>query len=102
MGVDMWKQRYARELARRYVARMARWLRWERPVRGSASGAERASWAGRRRHGLVGDSGMVTSEYAMGIIATVAFAGLLLKVVTSGPVKGALQAVVTGALDAQF
>nr|WP_225882043.1 DUF4244 domain-containing protein [Streptomyces aureocirculatus] len=75
-------------------------MRWERPVR--ASGAGRAPWTTRRRHGLAGDSGMVTSEYAMGIIATVAFAGLLFKVVTSGPVKGALQAVVAGALDAEF
>ncbi|MFD0414767.1 DUF4244 domain-containing protein [Streptomyces sp. NPDC127108] len=45
---------------------------------------------------------MVTSEYAMGIIATVAFAGLLYKVVTSGPVKAALQAVVERALNVQF
>ncbi|MER5300158.1 DUF4244 domain-containing protein [Streptomyces lasiicapitis] len=52
--------------------------------------------------GVARDVGMVTSEYAMGIIATVAFAGLLYKVVTSGPVKAALQAVVEGALDVQF
>ncbi len=52
--------------------------------------------------GVARDSGMVTSEYAMGIIATVAFAGLLLKVVTSGPVKAALQAVVERALNVQF
>ncbi|WP_405659198.1 DUF4244 domain-containing protein [Streptomyces sp. RK9] len=55
-----------------------------------------------RMRGAARDSGMVTSEYAMGIIATVAFAGLLLKVVTSGPVKAALQAVVERALNVQF
>lgn len=55
-----------------------------------------------RMRGVARDSGMVTSEYAMGIIATVAFAGLLLKVVTSGPVRAALQAVVERALNVQF
>lgn len=49
-----------------------------------------------------GDSGMVTSEYAMGLIAAVGFAGLLYKVVTSGQVRAALQAVVEKALDVQF
>ncbi|MVO86626.1 DUF4244 domain-containing protein [Streptomyces sp. p1417] len=100
-GAGAWRRRRVRESARRYVARLARWLRWERrPAR--ASGAGPGPWTTRRRHGLARDSGMVTSEYAMGIIATVAFAGLLFKVVTSGPVKSALQAVVAGALDAQF
>ncbi|MFF1693255.1 DUF4244 domain-containing protein [Streptomyces sp. NPDC058257] len=49
-----------------------------------------------------GDVGMVTSEYAMGLIAAVGFAGLLYKVVTSGQVRAALQAVVEKALDVQF
>ncbi|MFG2651609.1 DUF4244 domain-containing protein [Streptomyces sp. NPDC048436] len=49
-----------------------------------------------------GDAGMVTSEYAMGLIAAVGFAGLLYKVVTSGQVRAALQAVVEKALDVQF
>ncbi|MEV2252161.1 DUF4244 domain-containing protein [Streptomyces sp. NPDC050147] len=48
------------------------------------------------------DAGMVTSEYAMGLIAAVGFAGLLYKVVTSGQVRAALQAVVEKALDVQF
>ncbi|MGA4850339.1 DUF4244 domain-containing protein [Streptomyces sp. G5(2025)] len=48
------------------------------------------------------DAGMVTSEYAMGLIAAVGFAGLLYKVVTSGQVRAALQAVVEKALHASF
>ncbi|WP_030782176.1 DUF4244 domain-containing protein [Streptomyces alboniger] len=45
---------------------------------------------------------MVTSEYAMGLIAAVGFAGLLYKVVTSGQVRAALQALVEKALHAPF
>ncbi|QEV19364.1 DUF4244 domain-containing protein [Streptomyces alboniger] len=48
------------------------------------------------------DAGMVTSEYAMGLIAAVGFAGLLYKVVTSGQVRAALQALVEKALHAPF
>ncbi|MEV6757337.1 DUF4244 domain-containing protein [Streptomyces sp. NPDC051214] len=55
-----------------------------------------------RSRGVRGDAGMVTSEYAMGLIAAVGFAGLLYKVVTSGQVRAALQAVVEKALDVQF
>ncbi|MGW0711614.1 DUF4244 domain-containing protein [Streptomyces sp. NPDC002643] len=44
------------------------------------------------------DAGMVTSEYAVGIIAAVAFAALLYKVVTSGQVQAELQQIVTKAL----
>ncbi len=59
---------------------------------------------GLRRRGRSRDSdaGMVTSEYAMGLIAAVGFAGLLYKVVTSGQVKAALQALVEKALDVPF
>ncbi|MET7452678.1 DUF4244 domain-containing protein [Streptomyces sp. NPDC005574] len=46
------------------------------------------------------DSGMVTSEYAMGIVAAVAFAVILYKVVTSGEVTAELQGIVKRALDA--
>ncbi|MFD9000919.1 DUF4244 domain-containing protein [Streptomyces sp. NPDC059582] len=46
------------------------------------------------------DAGMVTSEYAMGIVAAVAFAVLLYKVVTSGQVSEELQAIVKRALSA--
>ncbi|MFJ2719034.1 DUF4244 domain-containing protein [Streptomyces sp. NPDC087437] len=48
------------------------------------------------------DAGMVTSEYAMGIIAAVAFAVLLYEVVTSGQVKTELQNIVKRALSARM
>ncbi|MFB7737413.1 DUF4244 domain-containing protein [Streptomyces sp. NPDC056112] len=48
------------------------------------------------------DAGMVTSEYAMGIIAAVAFAVLLYEVVTSGQVKTELQDIVKRALSARM
>ncbi|MER6165066.1 DUF4244 domain-containing protein [Streptomyces violaceorubidus] len=59
----------------------------------------------RRRAGrqaLRRDAGMVTSEYAMGIVAAVAFAVVLYKVVTSGAVSAELQGIVKGALDARM
>lgn len=48
------------------------------------------------------DAGMVTSEYAMGIVATVAFAVVLYRVVTSGQVSAQLQDIVKQALDARM
>ncbi|HEY2949116.1 MAG TPA: DUF4244 domain-containing protein [Micromonosporaceae bacterium] len=47
---------------------------------------------------LRGDSGMNTAEYAVGTIAAVAFAGILLKVLTSGHVQAALTAIIDRAL----
>jgi hypothetical protein len=47
---------------------------------------------------LRGDAGMNTAEYAVGTLAAVAFAGLLLKVVTSGTVQAALSAIIQRAL----
>ncbi|WSQ10828.1 DUF4244 domain-containing protein [Streptomyces sp. NBC_01231] len=47
------------------------------------------------------DAGMVTSEYAMGIVAAVAFAVVLYKVVSSGEVSAELQGIVKRALNAQ-
>lgn len=47
------------------------------------------------------DAGMVTSEYAMGIVAAVAFAVVLYKVVTSGAVSAELQDIVKRALDGE-
>lgn len=44
------------------------------------------------------DAGMNTAEYAVGTLAAVAFAGILLRVVTSGPVQAALQSVIDRAL----
>ncbi|MGI5456649.1 DUF4244 domain-containing protein [Streptomyces sp. CA-249302] len=48
------------------------------------------------------DAGMVTSEYAMGIVAAVAFAVVLYKVVTSGAVSAELEGIVKRALDARM
>jgi TRAP-type uncharacterized transport system fused permease subunit len=44
------------------------------------------------------DAGMSTAEYAVGTLAAVAFAGVLLKVVTSSGVQSALSAIITKAL----
>ncbi|MER6473373.1 DUF4244 domain-containing protein [Streptomyces collinus] len=57
-------------------------------------------WA-RLRERCRRDAGMVTSEYAMGIIAAVGFALLLYEVVTSGQVKAELQSIVKRALSAR-
>ncbi|MDX2679258.1 DUF4244 domain-containing protein [Streptomyces soliscabiei] len=46
------------------------------------------------------DAGMVTSEYAMGIVAAVGFAVLLYQVVTSDAVDAQLQDIVKRALSA--
>lgn len=43
-------------------------------------------------------AGMTTAEYAVGTLAAVAFAAVLLAVVKSGPVKSALAGVITSAL----
>ncbi|WP_077796340.1 DUF4244 domain-containing protein [Streptomyces sp. JHA26] len=59
----------------------------------------RAAW---RWTALRRDTGMVTSEYAMGIVAAVAFAVVLYKVVTSGAVSAELQGIVKKALDARM
>ena len=45
------------------------------------------------------EDGMTTAEYAVGLIAAVAFAGILYKVVTSGTVTAALTAIVKRALS---
>lgn len=45
------------------------------------------------------DDGMTTAEYAVGTIAACAFAGVLLKVVTSSAVSGLLAGVVERALS---
>jgi hypothetical protein len=44
------------------------------------------------------DDGMTTAEYAVGTVAAVAFAGILLKVVTSPAVQSALTAIINRAL----
>ncbi|MEV5549241.1 DUF4244 domain-containing protein [Streptomyces sp. NPDC052309] len=55
-----------------------------------------------RRTAARRDAGMVTSEYAMGIVAAVAFAVVLYKVLTSGAVSAELQDIVKRALDARM
>lgn len=47
------------------------------------------------------DDGMTTAEYAVGIIAAVALAGVLYKVVTSPAVATALTTIVKDALAAR-
>ncbi|MCW7946655.1 membrane protein [Streptomyces hygroscopicus] len=56
----------------------------------------------RVRAAVRADGGMVTSEYAVGIIAAVAFAAVLYKVLTSGQVSAELQNIVKRALDARM
>lgn len=45
------------------------------------------------------DAGMTTVEYAIGTLAAVAFAGVLLKVLTSDAVQAALSAIIQRALQ---
>ncbi len=56
----------------------------------------------RRARSGGADSGMTTSEYAVGTIAACAFAAVLYKVVTSAAVMSQLQSLLKGALDAKF
>ena len=52
----------------------------------------------RIRDRLRGDGGMNTAEYAVGTLAAVAFAGVLLKVVTSESVRAALAHLIQRAI----
>jgi hypothetical protein len=56
----------------------------------------------RRMRGAGREAGMTTAEYAVGTIAACGFGAVLYKVVTSGSVSAALEAVIGKALDAQF
>ncbi len=47
---------------------------------------------------LRGDAGMNTAEYAVGTLAAVAFAGVLMKVLSSGQVHDALLHLIDRAL----
>ena len=71
------------EAARGTRGRVRGWVHWR--MRG-------------QRHGRV-DAGMTTAEYAVGTLAAVAFAAVLLAVVRSGAVKGALTSIITTALS---
>ncbi|MEU3608924.1 DUF4244 domain-containing protein [Streptomyces sp. NPDC035033] len=63
--------------------------------------ALRAFWAVRRA-ALRTDGGMSTVEYALGMLTAAGVAALLYKVMTGGAVSGALESLVTKALDAPF
>nr|WP_232822735.1 DUF4244 domain-containing protein [Glycomyces dulcitolivorans] len=67
-----------------------------RPGRMRASA--KPSWGGRFASKMRGESGMSTAEYALGTLAAVAFAGVLMKVLTSGTVQSALQSLIERAL----
>nr|WP_318839600.1 DUF4244 domain-containing protein [Streptomyces arboris] len=69
-----------------------------------SAGRSAATWLARWQGGAgrSSDSGMTTSEYAVGTIAACAFAAVLYKVVNSGPVMSAMQSMIEGALDAKF
>ena len=53
----------------------------------------------KNRIGASRESGMTTVEYAVGTLAAVAFAGVLLKVLTSDAVQAALSSIVQRALQ---
>lgn len=55
---------------------------------------------GAQRLRGMSEVGMTTAEYAVGTIAAVAFAAVLLAVVRSGPVKAALSGIIVSALGA--
>jgi Protein of unknown function (DUF4244) len=55
-------------------------------------------WARGRRVGRLRSAGMTTAEYAVGTLAAVAFAAVLLAVVKSGAVTSALTSIITTAL----
>ncbi|MER5439228.1 DUF4244 domain-containing protein [Streptomyces sp. NPDC002790] len=69
---------------------------WRGWLRGGARRWVRSVRSGRR------DAGMVSAEYAVGLIAAVGFAGVLYQVVTSDVVQSALQSLVAKALHGSF
>lgn len=72
-----------------------------RRLQGAVPEPFRRAIAGRMRAlRTAGEAGMTTAEYAVGTLAAVAFAGLLLAVVKSGPVRSALAGIITTALGA--
>ncbi|WUV77766.1 DUF4244 domain-containing protein [Streptomyces sp. NBC_01477] len=64
----------------------------------------RPAWWDRRTRACraAAEAGMSTAEYAVGTIAACGFAAVLYKIVTSGPVRSALTAVIEKALHASF
>lgn len=68
-------------------------------ARAALGGVGREVVMRRLRERFRREDGMTTAEYAVGLIAAVAFAGILYKVVTSGTVMTALTAIVKRALS---
>jgi len=66
---------------------------------GRMRGTVKPTWSDRFASRIRGESGMSTAEYAVGTLAAVAFAGVLLKVLTSGPVQSALSDLIERALS---
>jgi hypothetical protein len=66
---------------------------------GRMRGTTKPSWGEQFASRMRGESGMSTAEYAVGTLAAVAFAGVLLKVLTSGPVQSALSDLIERALS---
>jgi hypothetical protein len=66
---------------------------------GRMQGTAKPRWGDRFASRMRGESGMSTAEYAVGTLAAVAFAGVLLKVLTSGPVQSALSDLIERALS---
>lgn len=62
------------------------------------AGPDPAADSARSRRCGPADAGMNTAEYAVGTLAAVAFAGILLKVLTSDSVQAALAGVIQRAL----
>lgn len=58
------------------------------------------AWVRKGRAVVRGDAGMVTSEYAVGVLAAVAFATVLYKLATSEAVSAQLQGLMNRALGA--
>lgn len=60
----------------------------------------RAWWVARvHRARVAGEAGMTTAEYAVGTVAAVAFAAVLIAIVRSDAVRSALTAIITTALQ---
>ncbi|MFI6345259.1 DUF4244 domain-containing protein [Streptomyces sp. NPDC050560] len=69
--------------------------------RPGARGRLRELWDARARR-LPREGGMVTSEYAMGLVAVAGLAAVLYKVLTSSWMRGVLQGAVEKAFDGTF
>jgi hypothetical protein len=56
----------------------------------------------RVRRRPVGEAGMTTAEYAVGTVAACGFAGVLLKILTSGNIVSLLENILVKALHLPF